>query len=127
MDPSRRNFLRTASILVVDQWAAARSLTFPSRSVESATRRVIVVACGGMRRADTFSESGFQNIPHLYRELLPQSVFYPFVRNAGVTSHFNTISSILTGNWQRLDDWGQAAPASPRQVSGRVQHHPQES
>jgi hypothetical protein len=66
-----------------------------------------------MRRADTFSESGFQNIPHLYRELLPQSAFYPFVRNAGVTSHYNTISSVLTGNWQRLDDWGKTPPASP--------------
>ena len=33
--------------------------------------------------------------------------------NAGVTSHFNTISSILTGNWQRFDDWGKTAPQSP--------------
>jgi hypothetical protein len=30
-----------------------------------------------------------------------------------VTSHYNTISSILTGNWQRLDDWGKSRPASP--------------
>ena len=40
-------------------------------------------------------------------------MFYPFIRNAGATSHYNTISSILTGNWQRLDDWGMTAPASP--------------
>jgi hypothetical protein len=66
-----------------------------------------------MRREDTFAESGFNNIPHLYRDLLPQGVFYPFVHNEGVTSHYNTISSILTGNWQRLDDWGNTALASP--------------
>jgi len=30
-----------------------------------------------------------------------------------VTAHFNAISSILTGNWQRVDDWGKLAPASP--------------
>jgi hypothetical protein len=44
---------------------------------------------------------------------LPQGVFYPFLKNNGVTSHFNTISSVLTGNWQRLDDWGMTPPASP--------------
>jgi hypothetical protein len=35
------------------------------------------------------------------------------VRNAGVTSHYNTTSSILTGNWQRVDDWGKTPPQSP--------------
>ena len=113
MDTSRRNLLKAAAILLVDQWASSRRLAVASRSAENPGRKVIVVACGGMRRADTFSESGFQNIPHLYRELLPQSVFYPFVRNAGVTSHYNTISSVLTGIWQRVDDWGKTSPASP--------------
>lgn len=113
MDTSRRNLMKAATILLVDQWASSHQRAFASESTENTGRKVIVVACGGMRRADTFSESGFQNIPHLYRELLPHSVFYPFVRNAGVTSHYNTISSILTGNWQRVDDWGKTPPASP--------------
>ena len=30
-----------------------------------------------------------------------------------MTSHYNTISSIITGEWQRLDDWGKTPPASP--------------
>jgi hypothetical protein len=30
-----------------------------------------------------------------------------------VTAHFNAISSILTGNWQRVDDWGKLAPTTP--------------
>jgi hypothetical protein len=30
-----------------------------------------------------------------------------------VTAHFNAISSILTGNWQRVDDWGKVAPTTP--------------
>jgi hypothetical protein len=30
-----------------------------------------------------------------------------------VTAHFNATSSILTGNWQRVDDWGKLPPASP--------------
>ena len=30
-----------------------------------------------------------------------------------MTAHFNAISSILTGNWQRVDDWGKLAPTTP--------------
>jgi hypothetical protein len=116
MDASRRNLLKAAAILLVDQWAGSRGRAFAGQSpsaVGKDERKIIVVACGGIRRAETFSATGLKNIPHLYRELLPQSVFYPFIRNAGATSHYNTISSILTGNWQRLDDWGKTAPESP--------------
>ena len=66
-----------------------------------------------MRRLETFSPKGRANIPHLWQDLLPSAVFYSTVRNEGVTSHFNSISSILTGNWQRVDDWGKEPPASP--------------
>ncbi len=116
MDASRRNLLKSAAILLVDQWASSRKHAFagePSNVSGKDERKVIVVACGGMRRAETFLDTGLGNIPHLYRELLPQSVFYPSLRNAGATSHYNTISSILTGTWQRLDDWGKTPPASP--------------
>ena len=40
-------------------------------------------------------------------------MFYNHARNEGVTAHFNAISSILTGNWQRVDDWGKLAPTTP--------------
>lgn len=115
MDASRRNLLKAAAILLVDQWASSRSCAFagePSSNSGKNERKVIVVACGGIRRAETFSATGLGNIPHLYSELLPQGVFYPSIRNAGATSHYNTISSIVTGNWQRLDDWGKTPPES---------------
>ena len=44
---------------------------------------------------------------------MPQSVFYPNIRNEGITSHFNTTASILTGNWQRVDAWGKLRPTTP--------------
>jgi hypothetical protein len=115
MDGSRRTLLKAAAILLVDQWASSRCRAFAGESSSASgnnERKVIVVACGGIRRAETFSAAGLGNIPHLYRELLPQSVFYPSIRNAGATSHYNTISSIVTGNWQRLDDWGKTPPES---------------
>jgi hypothetical protein len=75
--------------------------------------KVVLVVIGGVRRAETFSRGGLENIPHLSADLLPQSLFYPHTRNEGVTAHFNAISSILTGNWQRVDDWGKLAPTTP--------------
>jgi hypothetical protein len=76
-------------------------------------QKVVVVIFGGVRRAETFSPEGLVNIPHLSGDLLPKALFYPSIRNEGVTAHFNAISSILTGNWQRVDDWGKLAPTTP--------------
>jgi hypothetical protein len=113
MDASRRKVLKAAAALLIDQWASSHRPAFADEPLENTKRKIIIVTCGGIRRADTFSENGIQNISHIYQEMLPQSLFYPFVQNAGVTSHYNTISSILTGNWQRLDDWGKTPPESP--------------
>ena len=74
---------------------------------------MVLVTTGGIRRQESFSTGGIQHIPKLYGELLPQSLFYPYVVNEGVTSHFNTIASILTGNWQHVDDWGSQKPMEP--------------
>ena len=78
-----------------------------------AKRRIVLVTIGGIRRQESFSEAGIQNIPHFMNDLLPQSLFYPYTVNEGVTSHFNTISSILTGRWQHVDDWGSMKPSHP--------------
>lgn len=112
MDISRREILRAAAALVIEQWAGARRLIFGEERRRE-DRKVILVTCGGMRREDTFAESGIANIPHLHGSLVNEGLFFSHVRNAGVTSHYNTISSILTGNWQHLDDWGKSRPASP--------------
>ena len=88
MDVSRRSLLKSAAILLVDHWATSRRRAFAGEFSAAAgmnDRKVIIVTCGGIRRAETFLDTGLENIPHLYRDLLPRSVFYPFIRNAGVT------------------------------------------
>ncbi len=113
-DASRREFLRAAAALLV-------GLNIPSTTLAGggqhgaggSGQRVVLVIFGGVRNAETFSPQGLENIPHLSQDLLPQSLFYPDTRNDGVTAHFNAISSILTGNWQRVDDWGKLAPTTP--------------
>jgi len=116
MDISRRRLLALIAASAVDQFFPRRANGLISGAAAAARDRgprAIVLACGGLRRNETFSESGIANIPNLYGQLLSRGTFFSSVRNAGVTSHYNTTSSILTGNWQRLDDWGKTPPQSP--------------
>jgi len=113
VDLSKRSFLQTIASSIV-AGLAPRALHGSSANARyRPKRRLIVIVPGGVRRQETFSEAGKKNIPHLYQDLLPSAVFYSSVRNDGVTSHFNSISSIVTGNWQRVDDWGMQPPATP--------------
>ena len=111
---SRRDFLGTATALLM-------SLGLPSTGLAGGGKhgfggsgeRVVLVIFGGVRRAETFSPEGIENIPHLSGEMVRAGLLFADVRNEGVTAHFNAISSILTGNWQRVDDWGKLAPTTP--------------
>jgi hypothetical protein len=111
VDLTRRQLLLSAAALLAEQWGAARGSAEPTHGGEG--RKIVLVTCGGIRREDSFASTGFINIPHLANDLQPQALFFPFLHNNGVTSHYNTISSVLTGNWQRLDDWGKTSPESP--------------
>lgn len=76
-------------------------------------QRAVVVIFGGVRREETFSPGGIENIPHLSGDMVRHALLFADIRNQGVTAHFNAISSIFTGNWQRVDDWGKLAPTTP--------------
>jgi hypothetical protein len=112
-DPSKRTFLRAAGLLIAGLMAPQGRAHQSLHGAADAGQKVVVVIPGGVRHAETFSPEGLENIPHLSADLLPKALFYPRVRNEGVTAHFNAISSILTGNWQRVDDWGKLAPTTP--------------
>ncbi|HVN19808.1 MAG TPA: hypothetical protein VMU05_13570 [Dongiaceae bacterium] len=113
-DLSRREFLSAGAALLV-------GLGIPNTGVAGggqhgsggSGQRVVIVIFGGVRRAETFSPEGIANIPHLSGEMLHRALLFGDVRNEGVTAHFNAISSIFTGNWQRVDDWGKLAPTTP--------------
>src|ERR1035437_1979538 len=105
---SRRKLLDLVALAV-----AQRVLVAGTPRSARASKRLVLITTGGIRRQESFSEQGVANIPYLFNELLPQSLFYPFTVNEGVTSHFNTICSMLTAVWQRVDDWGSQQPANP--------------
>ena len=114
IDRSKRDFLRAAIALLAGFNLPRTSLAGGGQhGAGGSGQRVVMVIFGGVRRAETFSPQGLVNIPHLSGDLLSQSLFYRDARNEGVTAHFNAVSSILTGNWQRVDDWGKLAPTTP--------------
>lgn len=112
-DVSRRIFLQAAGLLVAEEVLARNSFAHGREIRKGPEQKVILVVPGGVRRQETFSPQGFKNIPHLANDLGPESLFYNDVRNEGVTAHFNAISSILTGTWQQVGDWGESAPTAP--------------
>ena len=112
-DPSKRTFLRAAGLLVAGLMLPQMQADESPQAMAGSGQKVVVVIFGGVRRAESFSPEGLANIPHLSGDLLPKALFYASLRNEGVTAHFNAISSILTGNWQRVDDWGKLAPTTP--------------
>ena len=113
VDGSRRTFLRAAGLLVAGLMLPQARAEESREAGPGSGHKVVVAVIGGVRRDETFSPDGLVNIPHLSADLLPKSLFYQHARNEGVTAHFNAISSILTGNWQRVDDWGKLAPTTP--------------
>ena len=112
IDPTKRAFLRGAGLMIASLLLPRVGAAAGATDKRAAGQKVVLVMIGGVRRAETFAREGLENIPHLV-ELFPRSLFYAHARNEGVTAHFNAISSILTGNWQRVDDWGKLAPTTP--------------
>ena len=107
---SKRRFVQLAGLSIANRilpgWlhAAAR---------RSGSHKVIIVTFGGgVRYSETFAPEGLRNIPRLV-ELRPQGYFFKSCINAGVLSHFNSTASIVTGNWQRVDDFGFQPPSGP--------------
>ena len=103
---SKREFLQAAGLTV-----ASRVLTHGADPNEHARKVIIVTFGGGVRYAETFAPEGLRNIPALAR-LQKEGRFFRDCRNSGVLSHFNSTASIVTGNWQRVDDFGFEPPAS---------------
>lgn len=113
MPPSltKRAFLRLAGLTIAPQilpaWLRGATVGQLDR------RRVIIVTFGGgVRYSETFTPEGLRNIPRL-AGMRPQGLFFHQCINAGVLSHFNSTASILTGNWQRVDDFGFQPPSGP--------------
>jgi hypothetical protein len=109
---TRRDFLSSAagltlgSTLLRSPWA--RDADSPSR------RKVVVVTFGGgARDQETFAPEGQENIPHLMRELIPQSTFFTQVVNRGILGHYVATASLATGAYETINNFASLPPQSP--------------
>lgn len=109
---TKRQFLSAAGLAIADKIVPQRLLAQAAEPVEADRKLILVTFGGGVRYSETFAPDGLRNIPRL-RDLQPDGMFFKTCINAGVLSHYNSTSSILTGNWQRVDDFGFSRAQSP--------------
>ena len=109
---TRRDFLRDAagvalgSAFIRPAWARAAA-SAPKRKV------VVVTFGGGARDQETFMLEGQENIPHLMRELIPQSSFFTQVVNRGILGHYVATASLATGVYETFNNFAAVPPESP--------------
>jgi hypothetical protein len=108
---TRRDFLRTSAGL------ALGSTLFGSRAFAGITikkRKVVVITFGGgARDQETFAPEGQENIPHLMRELIPQSAFFTQVVNRGILGHYVATASLATGVYETINNFASLPPENP--------------
>ena len=108
---SKRRFVQFAGLSIANR-ILPRWLVAQPRPKDSRRKVIIVTFGGGVRSAETFGPEGLRNIPRLV-EMRPKGFFFSTCVNSGVLSHFNSTASIVSGNWQRVDDFGFEAPSGP--------------
>lgn len=111
---TRRDFLRTA----VGTLSAA-SLTRGGFAAQTtsifrpAQKTIVVTFGGGARDEETFAADGQENIPHLMKTLLPQGTFFSQVVNAGILGHYVATASIVTGTYEKFNNFIAQPPPNP--------------
>jgi hypothetical protein len=77
-------------------------------------RKVVVITFGGgARDQETFAPEGQENIPHLMKELIPQSAFFTQMINRGILGHYVATASLATGVYETFNNFAAVAPENP--------------
>jgi hypothetical protein len=110
---SRREFLRNAVGLAVGS-AWLGNGTIARAGIAPGKRKVVVITFGGgARDQETFAPEGQENIPHLVRELIPQSTFFTQVINRGILGHYVATASLATGVYETINNFASLPPEHP--------------
>lgn len=107
---TRRDFLR-GSLGMLSATPIRRSLA--SAALRPAPKTILVTFGGGARDEETFAEEGQENIPNLLGTLLPQGTFFTQVVNAGILGHYVATASIVTGSYERFNNFIAQPPPNP--------------
>ena len=108
---SKRRFVQLAGLSIAQRILPFPLIGGPQKDPKNDRKVIIVTFGGGVRYSETFGPDGLVNVPRL-ASLRPQGHFFRNCMNNGVLSHYNSTGSIVTGNWQRVDDFGFQPPAT---------------
>src|ERR1051325_5754151 len=111
---TRREFLRTAAGVTLGGALLRFSPTARAEASPIKKRKVVVVTFGGgARDQETFAPEGQENIPHLMKELIPQSTFLARVVNRGILGHYVATASLATGVYETINNFASLPPEHP--------------
>ena len=110
---TRRDFLRSSAGVALGS-ALLPSAIFGRSGVPERKRKVVVITFGGgARDQETFAPEGQENIPHLMKELIPQSTFFTQVVNRGILGHYVATASLATGVYETVNNFASIPPEYP--------------
>src|SRR5438105_6711206 len=108
---NRREFLRTAAgVALGSTLVSGRSM---ARALLNDSKVVVITFGGGARDQETFAPEGQENIPHLMKELIPQSTFFTQVVNRGILGHYVATASLATGVYETVNNFASIPPEYP--------------
>jgi hypothetical protein len=110
---TRREFLRTAAGIALGSAFVGASPMVRGDAARKRRKVIVITFGGGARDQETFSPEGQENIPHLLRELAPQSSFFTQVTNQGILGHYVATASLATGVYETLNNFSSVPPEHP--------------
>src|ERR1700693_1118043 len=110
---NRRDFLRNAAGLALGGAMLGPSAMARALAPRKKRKVVVITFGGGARDQGTFAPEGQENIPHLMRELIPQSAFFTQVVNRGILGHYVATASLVTGVYETFNNFASLPPEHP--------------
>jgi len=110
---TRREFLRSAAGVTLGGSLFGSGLLARSGVPQKRRKVVVITFGGGARDQETFAPEGQENIPHLMRELIPQSTFFTQVINRGILGHYVATASLATGVYETVNNFASLPPEHP--------------
>jgi hypothetical protein len=110
---SRRDFLRDAAGMALGSSLTSASPFVWAQSAAKKRKVIVITFGGGARDQETFAPEGQENIPHLIKELIPQSSFFTQVTNQGILGHYVATASLATGVYETLNNFSAIPPEHP--------------
>src|ERR1700731_1786827 len=109
---TRRDFLRSAAGVALGSTLLHSPIALAGAVMKK--RKVVVITFGGgARDQETFAPEGQENIPHLMREMIPQSTFFTQVVNRGILGHYVATASLATGTYETFNNFAAVSPEHP--------------